>query len=465
MKKVFKEVNSLDRKCYDEYFLNEDILQEHAALGLKNALPKNSNKILIISGAGNNGADGIALARILHGLHDVSLYLPYGVKSQMAKLQLKRAKSVGVVILNDIEIANQYHVVVDALFGSGLNKPLDDKARKIIEIANQIQAYKIACDIPSGIDIDGRVDTVAFIADKTVTMGALKVALFSDEAKDFVGEIECADLGVAWKYYENDSDIHLLEESDIKLPFRDKKNTHKGNFGHLSVVAGKKDGSSIIAALGAFAFGAGLVTVIENKPYHVPPELMSSSIMPPNVSAVCIGMGLGNQFDDEYLSKFLLEHNLPMLIDADLFYNDILLKVLKEKKDIVLTPHPKEFASLLKMTKIANVSVKDIQKNRFKYALKFSEVYKDVVLVLKGANTLIVHNKKIYIQPFGTNALSKGGSGDVLGGFIASLLAQCYPPLEAAITGSLAHALSAKKFSKNNYALTPNDIIEGVKCL
>ena len=241
MKRVFKSVNVLDKKCYDKYFLNEDILQEHAALGLKSVLPKDSSRILIVAGVGNNGADGIALARILYKLYDVDLYIPFGVKSKMANLQLKRAKSIGVNIINDIDSDNRYEVIVDALFGSGLNKELNQDTIQIINTLNQIQAFKIACDIPSGIDIDGDIKTVAFMANITVTMGAYKSALFSDIAKDFVGEIKCVDLGVSSYFYENESDIHLLEESDLKLPLRDKQNTHKGDFGHLSVVAGKKD--------------------------------------------------------------------------------------------------------------------------------------------------------------------------------------------------------------------------------
>ena len=131
MKCVYKEVSSLDKKCYDSFHLSEDLLMEHASMGLKNALPKDAKLILIVAGPGNNGADGIALSRMITGLDaKVSLYLPYGAKSEMAKLQLKRAESVGVDIVENLSDAD---VIVDALFGSGLGKPLDAKAIEIIE--------------------------------------------------------------------------------------------------------------------------------------------------------------------------------------------------------------------------------------------------------------------------------------------------------------------------------------------
>jgi hydroxyethylthiazole kinase-like uncharacterized protein yjeF len=250
----------------------------------------------------------------------------------------------------------------------------------------------------------------------------------------------------------------------MRLPHRLLQNTHKGHFGHLAVVAGKKQGAGVLAAKAALSFGAGLVTVVENEPYSVPAVLMSDTVLPENTTAVCIGMGLGNAYDDDYLAQFVSHHDKPMLVDADLFYMPIMIEILK-RENLVITPHPKEFVALLKQTNIADISVEALQKKRFFYVRKFSKAYPKVTLLLKGANTLIVYDGLIFINALGTSALSKGGSGDVLGGLIAALLAQGYTPLEASVTGSLAHTLSAKKSDKNSYALTPDDLIEGVKCL
>ena len=463
MIQVFQEVSSLDKRCYETYHMSEDLLMEHAALGLKSARPNDKKKILIVAGMGNNGADGIALARLIHLYHDSVLYIPYGVKSTMAKLQLKRAKALGVTIVDKIE--GTFDVIVDAIFGSGLSRPLDSKSQELIMMLNNMDAFKLSCDIPSGINLEGESMTKEpFFAHKTVTMGALKEALFADHVKDYVGEIVCVDLGVDRTLYEQESDTFLLEKSDMNLPHRLLQNTHKGDFGHLAVIAGVKQGAGVLAAKAALAFGAGLVTVVENEPYVIPPELMSSSSRPENTTAFCIGMGLGNAYDDEYLAQFSTYHDKPMLVDADLFYMPIMIEILK-RKELVITPHPKEFVALLKQIDIADISVEELQKRRFFYAREFSKVYPEVVLLLKGSNTLIAFQNRLYIQALGSSILSKGGSGDVLSGLIASLLAQGYDPLEAAITGSLAHALSSKNFSKNSYALTPDDLIEGVKCL
>ncbi len=467
MKRVFKEVGTLDRKCYEEYLLTEDILMEHAAEALKREVenfPKQS-RVLIVSGPGNNGADGITLARMLKGDYEVVLYLPYGAKSKMAKLQLERAKKVSVREAKLDEIEGEFDIVIDSIFGSGMNRDLDDEIVSLIEFLNSLNSYKIACDIPTGIKEDGTFSKAVFRADVTVTMGALKESLFGDAAKDFVGEIKVADLGVASSLYENESSTFLLEKSDLKLPLRDKKNVNKGTFGHLAVICGKKHGAAVIASKAAFAFGCGLVTLVCNEIFDIPYEIMYSSHLPNKTTAVCIGMGLGYQYDDELLHDFVLNHDLPVIIDADLFYNDFIVEILEKKDNLVLTPHPKEFSSLLEITGVAKADVKEIQSRRFDFVREFCKKYPNVVLLLKGANTLIAQGERLFINPYGTNALSKGGSGDVLSGLIGSLLAQNYLPLEAAIHGSLAHSLSALKFDKNNYALTPLDLIEGVKCL
>jgi len=165
------------------------------------------------------------------------------------------------------------------------------------------------------------------------------------------------------------------------------------------------------------------------------------------------------------LLELLARSEHPLICDADLFYQDVILDILKNKKELVLTPHPKEFASLLKIIGFADVSAYEVQQRRFELAREFSARFKDVVLVLKGANTIIAQNKKLYISTMGTNTLSKGGSGDVLGGMIGSLLAQRYLPLDAAITAVLAHSLSAKRFKGTNFSLAPQDLIEGIKWL
>lgn len=461
MQKIFDEVNSLDKRCYEKFALSEDILMEHAASSMYDFIEskfEENKSILIVCGSGNNGADGIALARLLHKKYDVNLYLAKEPKSTMAKIQLQRVKSLDIKIVKEIFEAD---IIVDCLFGSGLNKQLNIDDTSLLESLNSFNSYKIACDIPSGIDTLGQVKTIAFEAETTITMGALKTSLFSDIAKDYVGEIVVANLGVQREVYEIETNKYLLDESDMKLPFRNKKNAHKGTYGHLNVYVGDKKGAGIISSKAAFGFGAGLVSAVSHENLDLPYHIMQSQNISENCTAIAIGMGLGKYETNEI--REILNSKIPKIIDADLFYDKIVLECFNQ--EVVLTPHPKEFVSLLKLCDIANITIDELQNNRFLYVEKFCQKYPNVVLLLKGTNVIISQKDKLYVNSFGSAVLSKGGSGDVLSGLIGSLLAQGYKPLDSAITASLSHAIAGRNYSKNNYSLIPSDLVEEVKKL
>jgi ADP-dependent NAD(P)H-hydrate dehydratase / NAD(P)H-hydrate epimerase len=461
MQRLFDEVNSLDKRCYEKFLLSEDLLMEHAASSMALYISENYsslNSILIVCGSGNNGADGIALARLLYTKFHINLYLASPSKSSMAKLQLQRAQALGVNIIEELTLCD---ITVDCLFGTGLNKALNENYINLINTLNSYNSVKIACDIPSGINNIGQVESIAFEADITITMGALKTSLFTDVSKDYVGDVVVANLGVQRNIYEIESNKYILEQSDMKLPFRDKKNSHKGSFGHLNVVAGCKKGAGIIAAKAAFGFGAGLVSVVCHENLDLPYHIMQTHFISENCTAIAIGMGLG-KYETQEIRK-ILNKNVPKIIDADLFYDELICEVLDQ--EVVLTPHPKEFISLLKLCDVANITIDELQNNRFLYVEKFCEKYPKVVLLLKGANVIIAQDRKIYVNTFGSAVLSKGGSGDVLSGLIGSLLAQRYKPLDATISASLAHAIAARNYKKNNYSLVPSDLVEEVRKL
>ena len=465
MHPVYDETTTLDNHCYETMGLNCEILMEHAGLALAKAVKKKltcKERVLFICGAGNNGADGIVAARILHKSCTVALFIPFELKSPMAKLQLERAKKVGVPIVEKIMHSEIY---VDALFGAGLNRELDEPSCKLLEKLNSHEGYKIACDIPSGIMSDLSLSKVIFKAHETVTMGALKAGLLHDNVKDFVGKIRVANLGISRKSYEIQSDMFLLQKRDLKLPLRNQKNTNKGTFGHVGILCGQKEGACILSSMSAFHFGAGLVTAIGEKIKNLPPYIMHAKTLSKSINVIVAGMGLEEPFDEERIRSLLLDNTLPLVIDASLCYSAIIKEIVESKKEVVLTPHPKEFASLLKLTCKEEVDTTKIQQNRFKYAKLFSQKFPHIVLILKGANTIIAHENKLYINPFGTQALSKGGSGDVLSGMIGSLIAQGYTPKDASISASLAHALVAKKLTSNNFSLTPLDLCKGLKWL
>ncbi|MEA3374003.1 MAG: NAD(P)H-hydrate dehydratase [Campylobacterota bacterium] len=463
MQNLFEEAGSLDQRCYEEFGLTEDLLMEHAADGMADYIRQNfplDSSITIVCGPGNNGADGIAVGRLLHHDYRIRLLLPHGAASPMCQLQLKRAELIGLKPTTALE---ECTIIVDALFGTGFSRTFDTDTQLLLEQTNRSKAFRIACDVPSGVHPDGTLEPTTFKADVTLTMGALKRSLYSDAAKTVVGKVDVLDLGVSRSLYERPSSWQLLDQEDLKLPLRKKSNSHKGSYGHLSLICGEKEGAAVIAGSAALRFGAGLVTLISNEQVHLPCELMQSHLLPETTTAIAAGMGLGQEFSENEL-RSLLDNDLPMVIDADLFSHTMLTELLT-RKQTVLTPHPKEFTRLLSSCALASIGVDELQKNRFHYVELFSQAYPDTLLLLKGANVIIAGEGKFFINPHGSNLLAKGGSGDVLDGLIGALLAQGYSPLEAAISGSLAHTSAAALFEHNNYAMTPLDLIDGLKSL
>ena len=463
MQKLFDEVGSLDQRCYTHFHLSEDILMEHAAQGMASFIKHNfanNEKIIIAVGSGNNGADGIALARIIQKTFQVSLFFVKEPKSKMAILQEKRATALEISRIQEIQ---ECDIIVDAIVGTGFKDEFASELNAIMQELNAANAFKISCDIPSGLKQDGQCAENTFEADITLTMGALKKSMFLDEAKDFVGEIEVLDLGVAREIYETQSNWQLLDMQDLKLPSRERKNTHKGSFGHLCVTCGEKSGASIMSAISALKFGTGLVTLVgyENiQTVSIPHILMYANALPKNTTAIACGMGLGREFSEIKL-RTLLANELPLILDADIFYMPIFQELLK-RTQLVLTPHPKEFIHILNAVKLANITVEELQKNRFKYVELFCQIFPDAVLLLKGANVIIGQNNDFFINPHGCAKLAKGGSGDVLSGLIGALLAQGYKPLDATLNASLAHTKLAQNYTGADFSLTPDDLINEI---
>ena len=579
MQKIFYDTRMLDQAARDAYGLTEDIMMENAAAALEREgaghffSPDNKyiNRpcVLILAGGGNNGADGYALARrIVQHKIDVAVCQVYEPKSAMCVLQADRAKKAGAIFINPYDLDEwierasfDLRVVYDCVFGSGFHGTLDAMAAAVIASANKIDgAYKIACDLPtgcgasdckaasdSGIDKNCSQDhnaaaesfghannslqgqnAAAFRADTTVTMGALKLALYSDAAKDACGKIVVADLGVSRSNFEsaasavcspaNDSGAdkdcsqaqnaaaalpcaQLLELADARLPLRDKKqNSHKGTYGHTAIYAGTKPGAAVIAGHAALKFGSGLVSLVSVAEHKInfenvaDFELMVADTVPKNATALVAGPGLGRP-DDFGLTKnsgidknssqnqkaaastdsslatvfgALKSSAIPLVLDADIFYWPQIKDVLAAKKNVVLTPHPKEFAALLKNLGIGDYTVAQVVERRLELAKEFCAAFPGATLLLKGANVLIAsklqgeEEPRVYINALGTSALAKGGSGDVLAGMIAALLAQGYLPLEAAVTASIAHASASHAFDGKDYSLTPFDLIDAI---
>ena len=562
----------LDKAARDAYGLTEDIMMENAAAALERQGSEHffspDNKyinrpcVLILAGGGNNGADGYALARrIVQHKIDVAVCQVYEPKSAMCVLQADRAKKAGAIFINPYDLDEwierasfDLRVVYDCVFGSGFHGTLDAMAAAVIASANKIDgAYKIACDLPtgcgasdckaasdSGIDSNRMQDreaavgsfghtnnsfqgqnAAAFRADTTVTMGALKLALYSDAAKDACGKIVVADLGVSRSNFESEQSpcAILLEEADARLPLRGKKqNSNKGTYGHTAIYAGTKPGAAVIAGHAALKFGSGLASLVPiaeqkiNFENVADFELMVADTIPKNATALVVGPGLGRPDDFGLASNCpqdqeaaastdcsrsissgidknpsqdqeaaasidcglatvfgaLKSSAMPLVLDADIFYWPQIKDVLAAKKNVVLTPHPKEFAALLKNLGLGECAVAQVVERRLELAKEFCAAFPGATLLLKGANVLIAsklqgeEEPRVYINALGTSALAKGGSGDVLAGMTAALLAQGYEPLEAAVTASIAHASASHAFDGKDYALTPFGLIGAI---
>ncbi len=491
MQNLFFDTRKLDESCRASYGLSEELMMENAATALESAVLSHvqfegvKNRVLIFCGAGNNGADGYALARRLRLKCNVVVFQCAAPKSELCILQAARAEKCGTVFfeLEDftLEFVESAGVIVDCIFGTGFHGELDEKIQILLSDANDVSAYRIACDVPSGIDSDGNVSVGSFRANLTVTMGALKLSLFHDLTKDFVGEIVCADLGVARRLYENSSNFplnvaSLLEKSDMILPNRTKFCVNKGTFGHAAISFGEKKGAAIISAQAAFRFGAGLVSLVDFSKTAdfgaVPNEIMTTFQIPENTTAVALGMGTGRNSDDVFSAWFdFLKKNpeIPCILDADAFFSPLIFDFLKTRsRKVVLTPHPKEFQNLLKICELGEYSVSVCVKRRPELIEKFCRQFPKSTLLVKGANPMIgqFDGRKfnLYVNPLGRPCLAKGGSGDVLSGLIVALLAQKYKCLDAAASASLAHALLSQQI-ECDFSMTPFDLIQKISTL
>ena len=469
MEKIFDSVRALDKRAADAFNLKNGVLMEHAARGMTERIGSlfPSPLVQIVCGSGDNGGDGFALARLLADFCTVQVVSVKEPKSHLCKLQRERLELLGIPVT--AELQEHCDVLVDAVFGTGIRGSLDNEMCAVIDRMNAVQGYKIACDIPSGLNEFGIPSPVAFRADETCTMGAIKTALYADAAKDYTGDIHVLNLGLPRRCYEGETDTFLLSAADMKLPHRAVQNTHKMSYGHGLFFCGEKTGACMLAASAALHFGIGLVTVFGAPVSAAPFDFMYTAELPENFSAAMVGSGLGRTPDWQARALEFLSHEQvrehPLILDADILHNPELPKLLPLLKKPILTPHPKEFQRLLAHSGLAQVSIDEIQERRFEYLRLFCGAFPHTVTVLKGAYPLIGCGNQVFVNPLGTNALAKAGTGDVLSGMITALAAQGYPLPEAACVASLAHAEAVKLLHTADYGLTASALADSLSSL
>ena len=422
-------------------------------------------KISLFCGIGNNGGDGLALARYLweHGYHIEVFIVNYSDKRSADFLtNLDRLKDRKIwphymdqeTPMPDFE---GVEMIIDAIFGIGLNRAPDPWVGKIIETINTSDIFVLSVDVPSGMFVDRpvQVDQRIVHATTLLTFQTPKLAFFLPETGKFIDHWEVLDIGLDAEFIEQaEVSYELTEMAQAQSWCKDRSRfAHKGDFGHTLIIGGSygKIGAVILASRAALQTGCGLLTAYIPKCGYVPvqtalPEAMvltdndeeqiSDITLSWEPDAVGVGIGLGKSAETtKAIEKFLEKHKMPLVIDADA------LNILSENKELleelppksILTPHPGELARLIGSWQ------NDIEK--LERAHEFSKRY-DCILVIKGAYTLILHEGKGYVNPTGNPGMATAGSGDVLTGIITGLLSQNYDALIAARFGIFLHGMA-----------------------
>lgn len=423
--------------------------------------------IHVFCGIGNNGGDGLVLARhlVTHG-YNVHTYVINcsDKRSKDFLVNYDRIKNVTkkwptlLKCSNDFPEIHPNDIIVDAVFGIGLNRPIDDWVKQLFQHFRATKAFTLSIDIPSGLYTDKAVedpDAVVY-AGFTLSFASPKLVFFLPETAKYTVQWEILDIGLDPEYlYTTETEAQLIGKHEVLPNYipRDKF-SHKGQFGHALIIGGSygKIGAVTLTSRAALSVGAGLVSAYVPKCGYVPlqasfPEAMvitdkdEAQITSVNFeiepTVVSFGIGAGTETKTiAAFEAFLKTNKAPLVIDADglniLAKKKALLKLLPELT--ILTPHPKELERLIGSWK------DDFEK--LKKAKAFAKKYK-VILVVKGANTITVFNEKLFVNTTGNPGLATAGSGDVLTGIITGLIAQGYHPSAAAIFGVYLHGKSA----------------------
>jgi len=496
-------MREVDQRAIEEAGVPSLLLMEHAGLGVLHEIEKRfgacSQKVVsIVAGKGNNGGDGYVVARHLLKMGAIpKVFLavdPKQIKGD-AKVNLSLFEKWGgqifTVTPGNLRTVKkdlaESHLIIDALFGTGLSSPLEGLVAQLVRFINSLNLPVVAIDIPSGIHSDsGHVLGVAMKAWVTATMGLPKQGCYFFPGAEYVGDLTIVDIGIPPSVLEQvNSSFHVITRDQVEslLPKRPMK-SHKGLFGHVAVVAGARNttGASILTSLAAMRSGAGLVTLATPASIHsiVAAQLLevmshplpetqkqtfSTKAEEPILSllkgkrALALGPGISTHPEtQELIQRILPQLTVPTVLDADAL-NALSghLGILKRcQVPIILTPHPGEMGRLLGITS------SEVEKDRLGSVRKLAQTCGQWV-VLKGAKTLVADpHGETYLNPTGNPGMATAGIGDALTGVIAGFLAQGLSPLDSAIAGTFIHGL-AGDFAlkeKGTRGLITRDLIE-----
>ena len=499
------KMKNIDKYTIETIKISPLVLMERAAMEIVSVVKQSLNRndrILVVCGPGNNGGDGVASGRILHlqGCQ-VAIFLPFQREkcSDQMKAQLMIAENLGISIYNSVNL-NEYNIIIDAMFGIGLTKPIEGRLADIVKEINTYNNKVFSVDIPSGISADtGKIMNVAVKADYTITFGYMKQGLLLYPGADYAGRIYVADIGFPHEALQNvQADTFCYTLDDLSLLPKRRNDGHKGTFGKVLVIAGSEgmSGAAYLSAKACLRTGAGMVKVLSSsKNRNIIQSLLSEAMFASydtdeDLSSVIswsdvivIGPGLGLSGKAKELVNMIIkkEQKAQLIIDADAI--NILAEIIEDSsakdnnnllnsnrinnrinkladilpKDTILTPHPMELSRLI------GVSMDDISDNIIDIANQCS-YNNELVYVLKSARTIVSCSAKKYINTSGNNGMATAGSGDVLTGIIAGLMAQKMEAFDAASLGVYIHGLAGDtaKEKVGTYSLTAGDITDAI---
>lgn len=477
-----EQMRRADLYTIEEIGVPSMVLMERAALEVVRCMEEEQldfRRVLVICGSGNNGGDGYAIARLLHLKgHDVTIFFAGNSqkRSEENAQQAKIAAHYEIPVITNLD-TEEYSVIIDALFGTGLKREVTGHYREILCSVNQMTGKKVAVDLPSGIhDTTGARMEIAFCADLTVAIAFPKRGLFLQEGNVCAGKILTGDIGISSETFSEGTVTFCYEKQDLFLGFpKRKKNSHKGSYGKVLMIAGSKgmSGAAYLSAKAAYAVGAGLVQIYTHEENRVIlQQLLPEAIITTYdtfdseqlekliqwADLIGIGCGLGKSDTAERVMQYTLKRALvPCVVDADGI--NILSKHMEWIEEtnalIVLTPHMKE------MSRMLQCSVRELIEQRMEKLHAFVERYK-VVCVLKDARTLVAkEHRNTYLNLSGNAAMAKAGSGDVLAGVIVGILAQQCEPYTSACLGVFLHGLAGDmaRDKKGAYSVLASDLV------
>lgn len=479
------EMKIWEKQAMQKYQVPSILLMERAAQSVVKELHSGSydlQRVLVVCGTGNNGGDGIAIARMLKSkgiFVEVCLSGNEEKMTEETKLQFRMYQAISgkmVTMPNCLE----YTVIVDALLGIGCNREITGDKAKLIEDVNASKAAVVSVDVPSGVSSDtGKICGTAIKADTTVTFFTEKLGMILYPGRDFCGRILVEDLEIPFDVTKECRILTYQEEDVKKLPVR-PNHSHKGTFGKVLVIAGSPtiSGAAYLAGAAAYRMGAGLVklyTPKENKTamQTLLPEALLEIYDREQPSkeqlikavrwadVIVIGPGIGMDSEAEKILEYVIcESEVPLVIDADGL--NLLAKntnwLYAKKAEILLTPH------ILEMARLSGESKEKVKAHAMEIAEMFVNKY-PVTLILKDSRTLVAkEGALLYVNTSGNSGMATGGSGDVLAGITGGLLAQGMEPVEAARLAVYLHGLSGDQaaLKKGAYGMTARDILDGM---